>query len=292
MKIMQLLSLSDLDADSIQKLAQRAVELSELWQDRTMPKSLTGRRVGLIAELPGWRNPTALELGVTEMGGICVAVNAKLEGVEIVGDLAGYLGNWFDLMAIRTPRLSRLREFSEQFAAPVLNLRTNDNHPCEVLGDLSFILSERNSLDGLRVSVVAPAGNIARSWLEAAHHLPIHITQVTPAKFAFNNEELGSQCETTDDLAAIYEADVIVTDCWPRGIDEGDNEAFGKLQITAEVLNDCHPDVAFIPCPPVTRGEEVCDSAMEHGRCLSTQAKAFLAHAQNAFIEAALKGNG
>ncbi|WP_341235504.1 hypothetical protein [uncultured Sulfitobacter sp.] len=151
-----LLLVSDLDADAHEKLAHRAMTLAELWSQRRMPQSLIGTRVGIIAELPGWRNPTALALGVQAMGGNCVSVSARLEGAETVEDLAGYMDNWFDLLAVRTPRLQRLSDFTNALSASVLNLRTNENHPCEIIGDLAYILSQRGTWEGLRVAIVGP----------------------------------------------------------------------------------------------------------------------------------------
>ncbi len=254
-----------------------------------MPQSLSGRRVGSIAELPGWRNPTALALGVAAMGGNCVNVTAKLEGSEPLEDLAGYLNNWFDLMAIRTPSLSRLRTFADSFDAPVMNLRTNDNHPCEILGDLSFVLAERGSWHDLRVAMVGPTGNIAKSWFEAADVLPIDVVQVAPPDLLFSAELCGARQSVTSDLRAIEDADLIITDCWPSEPSRGLKDLLASYRIDTALLERCRPDVLFIPCPPVTRGEEVTADAMRHPLCRATSAKAYLLHAQNAFVEHVIK---
>lgn len=44
----------------------------------------------------------------------------------------------------------------------------------------------------------------------------------------------------------------------------------------------------FIPCPPVTRGQEVSADAMAAPACCVTEAKAYLLHPQNAVLEALL----
>jgi ornithine carbamoyltransferase len=282
------MSVSDLDADELEKLAHRAIALAELWSQRRMPQPLVGSRFGLIAELPGWRNPTALALGVQAMGGNCVSVTARLEGSETVEDLAEYMDNWFDLLAIRTPSLQRLTDFASTLKAPVMNLRTNDNHPCEVIGDLAYILSQRGSWDGLRVAIVGPKGNIAQSWVEAAEVLPIQLLQVSPPEMALTLEGRGRNGSITQSLDAAKDVDVIITDCWPPNATETDRAALLKQRIDAALLDACQPEVLFIPCPPVTRGEEVTADAMYHPRCVATPAKAFLMHAQNAFVEQAI----
>lgn len=287
-KAHDLLSISDLVPGDIENLAERAIHLEQDWVNRRTPKSLNGARIGSIAELPGWRNPTALWLGVAEMGGTCVTVTAGLEGAEELEDLAAYMDNWFDLLAVRTPSLEKLRRFADALRCPVLNLRTNDNHPCEVLGDLAFALSRRGSWGGMTVAMVGPAANIAQSWIEAASVLPIKVIQVTPVGFGFSADTLPDRAQVSSDPSVISAADMIVTDCWPRCVSSDQKSEFQRFRITSEMLDRAKPDVLFVPCPPVTRGEEVSADPMEHPRCVSTEAKAYLMHAQNAFVEAAL----
>lgn len=276
-----LLRVDDLNRAEVEAVLERSLQIARDWDVRSMPQALRGRRIGLIAELPGWRNPTALKLGAAEMGAVCVDTGATLEGGEAVADLAGYLGNWCDLMAVRTPRLAQLQAFAEAADFPVINLRTNDNHPCEVLGDLAFVLSRRGDLDGLKVVVAGPKGNIAQSWLEAARVLPISVTQWCLPEQGFAAEDVPPRCALTQDEAALVEADVIVTDCWAAQAGDG-------VTVTGALLDRCRPDALFIPCPPVTRGQEVDAAAMAHAKCVARPAKAYLLHVQNAAMVAAL----
>lgn len=281
---MSLLRVDDWDRAGVEAVLERSLQLARDWEARAMPGVMQGRRIGLIAELPGWRNPTALKLGAAEMGAVCVDTGASLEGGEAVADLAGYLGNWCDLMAVRTPRLSQLQTFAEAAAFPVMNLRTNDNHPCEVLGDLAYVMSQRGNLDGLKVVVAGPKGNIARSWLEAARVLPISVTQWCPVGQGFAVEEIPRGCSVTQDEAALWEADMIATDCWAMQA----GQKVAGYSVTGALLDRCRPDALFIPCPPVTRGEEVDAAAMAHAKCVATPAKAYLMHVQNAVMVEAL----
>ena len=280
-----LLSIADVDAAALEELAVRAQDLAAHWRARTMPQTLADARVGSIAELPGWRNPTALALGAQAMGATCVSVTAGLEGSESVEDLAGYLDNWFDLLAVRTPSLDKLRAFADASHAPVINLRTHDNHPVEVLGDLAYVWSRRSSWDGLRVAMVGPKGNIANSWLEAATVLPIDVVHVAPPGMAVEAVPAETPVEVTNDIDAVTEADVIVTDCWPPSASEAERSELALLRIDAALLDRCRPDALFIPCPPVSRGQEVTDDACRIASCVATEAKAFLLHVQNAWMQ-------
>ena len=50
-------------------ITKRAGVLADAWQDRKMPRSLEGKRIGLIVDDGGWRNTAAFDLGIQAMGG-------------------------------------------------------------------------------------------------------------------------------------------------------------------------------------------------------------------------------
>ncbi|MCP3372047.1 ornithine carbamoyltransferase [Bradyrhizobium cajani] len=275
------LEFHDLGADTILSIIDRAQVLAGAWSDRAMPQCLAGKRAALIADDGGWRNTTAFELGVKAMGGICVSAPVRFNTGEATADLAKYLDNWFDVLMVRTRELSALRELASHADAPVVNARTRSNHPCETLGDLAYVRSRRANLDGLKVVGVAPAANILRSWVEASIVLPLQVIQIYPAEWHI--EDIASPNFTaTTCLDALHDADVIITDCWPDGVRQ---DRLLEYQISASLLDKCRPDVIFLPCPPVTRGQEVSADAMSHRACQSPAAKACLLHAQNALLE-------
>lgn len=281
------LALDDHGADALMPLLRRAAELAELWDRRRMPQTLAGLRVALVNDDGGWRNTTAFDLGVQAMGGLCIHAPISLRGKEAVADLGRYLDNWFDIVVVRTPDLGSLRRLADAARAPVINARTRTNHPCETLGDLAFVLRERGSLDGLKVVVVAPDDNILGSWAEAAAVLPIEVVQIYPERWHAGRFAQSKGFSATSDPAVLAGAGVVVTDCWPA---DGAPDGLMPYQVTASLLERMAPDALFIPCPPVTRGQEVSDDAMTSPACRVIEAKAFLLHAQNALLEAAASG--
>ncbi|MDK4735828.1 ornithine carbamoyltransferase [Rhizobium sp. CNPSo 3490] len=272
-----------LPLDTVTAIIDRAGQLAKHWADRTMPQSLLGKRVGVIADDMGWRNTAAFDLGVEAMGGICVQPPISFNTREATADLAGYLDNWFDLLVVRTKELATLQELAAVMDAPIINARTRLNHPCETLGDLAYIKSVRGSLEGLKVAGIAPDANILRSWVEASKSMPIRVVQVYPERWQVTDPNLLNQnFETSRDIRDALAADVIITDSWPK--DAGENELV-EYQVTATLLDKGQRDMIFLPCPPVARGQEVSVDAMLHPACQSRPAKAFLLHAQNALME-------
>lgn len=284
---MHLLSLTDLSPAALQQIVERSCKLAAEFQTGKLEQSLSDNRVALIVDDGGWRNTTAADLGVQLLGATCVTVPISLRGNEEIEDLARYLSNWFQLVAIRSPSLSDIERLADASDVPVVNLRTRTNHPCETLGDLSFIQSKRGSIEELSVVAVAPADNILHSWAEAAATIPLKLTQVSPAEYWIDRTRYPqAEIVCVENLAALTNADVIVTDCWPAEIEL---ERVRRLQITSEVLDNTKEACLFIPCPPVTRGSEVSDDAMAHDKCVVYQAKSHLMYAQNALFEYLLR---
>ena len=159
-----------------------------------------------------------------------------------------------------------------------------------------YLRNVRGSLDGLRVVFIGAAGNIGRSWFEAAARFPIHVVQVYPVGYEVEAEFLkriageaeGEAGVTQQMHSAIVDADVIYTDCWPVRENSEESlrisELFLPYQVTEAVLETCPQDVIFLPCPPVHKGEEVSENAMNWPGCRVYEAKEFLLHAQNALL--------
>src|SRR5919106_2943327 len=122
MRSRDFISLDQLSESQIIGLTHRALRLSRCWSDGKMPQTLLGKKVGLIADDGGWRNTTAVDLGVQTMGGTCVHIPVSPSGRELISDLARYLDNWFDLLAVRAPNFENLRELADAARAPVVNL--------------------------------------------------------------------------------------------------------------------------------------------------------------------------
>lgn len=291
------LSLLDISSSEFDVLFERAEELRASWRAGQMPQPLAGCRVGLWFYGNGFRNRVAFELGAQALGAVTAYIPGDLGVQEPLEDIAGYLDNWFSLLVIRARRHADLAAVAQASRIPVINARTDLGHPCEVMGDLLYLRQLRGRLDGLRVVFVGEISNLGRSWLEAANRLPIHVTQVCPLGYEAATDLLaglrrdahGSIAVSHDLDAALDGADLIYTDCWPAAPSPQEKEsirqAFLPYQIQPAHLERMARDGIFLPCPPVTRGEEVSAAAMRSSRCHNHAAKDNLLHAQNALMQ-------
>ena len=296
------ISFLDWSTSDLMDLVDAARTCRQMWKKQRSPQVLSGRRIALIWDAEGFRNRVAFELGIAELGGVSVRVPGALDERESIEDFARYLDNWFDAIVARTSTHEHMLRLAESARVPVINARTSFNHPCEILGDLAYVRETRGDLAGLRAAFVGEPTNLGHSWFEAAARFPIHVTQVCPEGYEVKDEflqEIAGQAQgdvsVSQDLsAAVSEADVIYTDCWPAAESEQDRrrirDLFLPYQVTAELLETSPPNALFLPCPPVHRGEEVSDSAMNWPGCRVYEAKEYLLHAQNALLAAVLDG--
>jgi ornithine carbamoyltransferase len=292
------LSLRQWGATAIAETLARAEELAELWRLQRMPQALSGARVGLWFYGHGFRNRLAFEVGAREMGASVAYVPGELGVHEPLEDIAGYLGNWFTLLVLRAKRHDDLLALAAASRIPVINARTDRGHPCEILGDLSYLRRWRGNLDGLQVAFVGEPSNVCMSWLEAAAVLPIRVVQVCPPSHGVDphtlaelRQDAAGLIEVEHDLqAALAGVDLIYTDCWPKARTPDDQATirreFLPYQIKPEHLGALSERGIFLPCPPVTRGEEVSSEAMLSQRCHNHQAKDHLLHVQKPILEA------
>lgn len=281
-------------------LLDLADTLREAWQAKRLPQHLVGKSIALIWDAEGFRNRVSFELGIAALGGIAVQVPGKLDERESIEDVARYLDNWFDGIVSRARKHAHMQRLAAASQHPVINARTDFNHPCEILGDLAYIRTQRGHLEGLKVAFVGEATNLCHPWFEAAARLPIHVTQICPVGYEVSadfvaqvqRDAVGAMAVTQDLDAGLQDADVVYTDCWPHRSSPEDHARIARqflpYQITAEKLRLAAPGVFFLPCPPVTRGEEVSEDAMAYLDHHVYEAKAYLLHAQNAVLTALL----
>lgn len=288
----------DYSGDELTDILDRADIMADAWRENRMPKGLKNKQVGLWFYGNGFRNRLAFEIGAKAMGAEVTYIPGELGVNEPLEDVGNYLANWYKMLVVRAKKHSDLVYLSENTPIPVINARTEYNHPCEVMGDLQFIRRHRGTLDGLNVVFVGEVTNLCMSWFEAANRFPIKVTQVAPPGYEADqrlicrlNSDARGHLSAGNELESLLDrADLIYTDCFPKSDQpELQNEILKKFlpyQITEKHLARLKENALFLPCPPVTRGQEVSAEAMKSKFCRNFEAKDYLLHCQNAILEA------
>ncbi len=276
-----LLSIRDLSAPEILGLIAKAEKMKAELAAGVLPKSLTGKIVGLICLNPSTRTRVSFEAAICRLGGqpmFMTAQDTQISRQEPLADMARVLERYIDAIVMRTFAQSDVEELAGFASIPVINALTDHYHPCQVLADLMTIREKRGSLENLTVAWVGDGNNVANSWINAAGRLGFSLNLACPPGYEPHEEVLGwaeSQTKAkirlmADPKEAVSGADVIYTDVWASMGRESEAsqrmEAFRHYQINSRLLACAPPHAIVLHCLPAHRGEEITAKVLESRR--------------------------
>src|ERR1700730_13732810 len=279
-----LLSIEELTRGDIETVLHRTAEFKSN-RGKISTRPLAGQTWALIFSKPSTRTRVSFEVGIRELGGESIYMNAadaQLGRGELIKDTARVLARMIHGAVIRTYAQTDIEEFAEFSGVPTINALTDDEHPCQILGDIFTIIEKRGKIDKTVVAYIGDGvSNTARSWLFAAGKLDFELRIASPKKYQPKKKLLdggGGRVTCTDDVAvAARGADVLYTDIWVsmgKEAEEARREAeLGPYWINEAVVKLAKPDVLVMHCLPAHRGQEI-------------DAKTFEAHAQTIFDQA------
>jgi len=144
-----LLSIEQLSRDEIEKLLHATANYKTR-RDKNSTKPLAGQTWALIFSKPSTRTRVSFEVGIRELGGDSIYLNAadaQLGRGELIKDTARVLARMIHGAVIRTYAQRDLEEFAEFSGVPTVNALTDDEHPCQILGDIFTIEEKRGKID-------------------------------------------------------------------------------------------------------------------------------------------------
>jgi ornithine carbamoyltransferase len=281
MKQEHLLSIHDLTLDEVNEILELARDLKERQRRREPHRWLEGRTLAMIFEKPSTRTRVSFEVGMAQLGGHAVVLNAtdtQLGRGETIADTAQVLSRYVDGIMARTFAHDTVLQLAEHGRVPVINGLTDLLHPCQVLADF-FTVSERfPALNERVIAYVGDGNNMAHSYLFGSARVGAEIRVATPRDFAPDPEvvrlatadaaESGGKVVITEDpVEAARGADVVCTDTWASMGQEAEHQArkkvFAPFQVNAALLEHARPEAIVLHCLPAHRGEEITDEVMD-----------------------------
>ena len=273
---MDFLHIDDLSPEVLRSVVERAETV------RTDPASvhgaLRGRSVGLFFQKPSTRTRVSAELAAAQVGAIPVVLGQQEVGLgtrEAVKDVAGVLDRYLDLIAMRVFDHSDLVQVARHAQAPVVNLLSDVEHPCQALADLHTI-SQHRTPDGTVVAYVGDGNNVAHSLMVGAAMMGMEIRLATPpgyepdAGYVARARTYGAVIVTNEPVEAVTGADVVYTDVWASMGQEAEaeerNRLFSSYQVDLGLFDQAKSDAIFLHCLPAHRGREVTDEVVDHPR--------------------------
>jgi ornithine carbamoyltransferase len=260
----------------------------ELATDKDLGPRLEGQGVALLFEKPSSRTRNSTEMAVFRMGGHPVyiqGVEVGLDTRESAEDVARTLGCYHRILCARVfdhdvlVRMAFALE-SFEFDVPVINLLSDEAHPCQAIADALTLREILGPLRGEVLAYIGDANNMCRSLVKMALIEGMDVRVASPPGYSFSAEELdrltafgarvnrgGRLLVTEDPEVAAGGADALYTDVWTSMGQEEETgirrQAFAPYIIDDALLDVAEPDAIVMHCLPAHRGEEISESVLE-----------------------------
>ena len=280
---------TDLSVEEAAYVFELAAKLKAGRGSADAPKPLANQSWGLLFFKKSTRTRVSFQVGVHELGGNPVMLNAEdmqLARGETPEDTAKVLSRYLHGMVIRCHEHSLLETFVNEGSMPVVNALSDFLHPCQFYTDM-FTLAERwsggdakqmgASLRGRKIVFIGDtACNMGNTFALGCVHLGMEVVLCGPAGYE-PPAELYKQFEadgiapnftfTTDPEAAAKGADVLYTDVWVSMGMEDEKERrlreFRPYQVNEHLMSLAKKDAYFMHCLPAHIGEEVSEGVLK-----------------------------
>ena len=291
----------DLTPEEQAEVIRRAIELK---RSPYSAKPFAGpKTVALIFDKTSTRTRVSFAVGVADLGGsplIIDSQSSQMGAKESVADTARVLGRQVAQIVWRTYAQLGLEEMAEHAGVPVINSLSDMYHPCQILADLMTIQEHKGKLAGLKLAYVGDASNnMANSYLIGGATAGMHVAVAGPANYLPDSHivaraELiaektgGSISVHGEPVAAIADADVVITDTWISMGQEDEKEQrlrdFAGYTIDDELFAHAKSDAIFMHCLPAYRGYEVSAEVLDGPRSVIWDEAENRLHAQKALM--------
>lgn len=287
----------------------------------------TNKRIGLIFLNPSLRTRLSTQVAAQNLGMEPIVFNVDKEGwalefedgaimngntAEHVKDAAPILGNYFDILCIRTfPSLkNREEDYSEMYISqfikyagvPIISLESATLHPLQSLTDMITIqeyLNNNPTKSGGRPKIVltwAPhikplpqcVSNSFSEWVNAWGEAEFVITHPKGYELAEKFTKGARITNNQDD--ALQDADFVYVKNWSAYNDYGKiHSSDASWMLTAEKLKISN-NAKVMHCLPVRRNVELSDEILDGPNSLVTQEASNRVWAAQAVISELLTG--
>jgi ornithine carbamoyltransferase len=290
-----LLSLEKLSGAEMQAILRSVASFKQgRGQDARQP--LRGQTWAMIFAKSSTRTRVSFEVGISELGGRPMFLSAnsiQLGRGEPIQDTARVLGRMVHGAIIRTYAQSDVEQFADYSGIPTINALTDQEHPCQILTDISTYEELRAPILGKVVAFIGDgACNVPASWIWAAARLGFEMRIAAPRRYQPNSALLqragGKVFCTEDPREAAAGADVLYTDVWISMGKEAESaqrlKELAGYQINEALVKLARPGALVMHCLPAYRGKEIDEATFEaHAATIFTQAENRL-HVQKAIL--------
>jgi ornithine carbamoyltransferase len=301
-KLKDFISVLQIDRFFLENVIHLARYLKDQQKSGEREMFLEGKSVALLFEKPSTRTRVSFEVGVHQLGGQPIYIDARTTQIargEPLKDVARVLSRYVDMIVVRTYAQKNLEELALYSEVPVINALTNEEHPCQAVSDIFTVWEYKRNLKNLTLAYVGDGNNVCNSLIVVASMMGMNVRVGVPKGYEPDQkyvefakklaEEQNSEFLVTNDPEeAVSQADIVYTDVWTSMGDEGEEEERRKIfkdyQVNKKLLSLAKEDVLFMHCLPAHRGEEVTEEVLEGERSIVWEQAENKLHVQKAIM--------
>jgi len=277
---MDFVTVGDLGREGLAEVLATAARVK---RDRdAVAGSRRGLRLGLFFEKPSTRTRVSCEVAATDLGAVPIVLKQDEVGLgkrEAVSDVAKVLDRYLDVLAFRVFKHADLDTIAANADAPVINLLSDREHPCQALADLQT-LAEHRPLEGAVIAYVGDGNNVCASLMAAGAARGVTVRVAAPPGYEPDAAMIAAaqalaapgvdMVVGNDPGAAVRGADAVYTDVWASMGQDAEaverRKLFAPYRVDEALFGLAAPDAIFLHCLPAHRGEEVTDGVVDHPR--------------------------
>ena len=280
------INLDNINKEDLKKILNFGISSKENYLNNIENNLNFSNKTGvLLFEKPSLRTKLSFFKALNYLGINPIYFDPKevgMGGREKISDVAKVLSKMCDLVILRTFRQETIEEFSVNSSVPVINALSDQEHPCQALGDIISILEKTNlEVEKTKLTFIGDGNNVATSLSKAfsllggtfIHSCPEgfeipskHISKINE----FNKISKGKFILERDPKKASADTDVIYTDVWASMGQESEEDErkrkFEGYQVNESLLENSN--AIFMHDLPAHHGEEISEGLVDHKKSI------------------------
>ena len=291
------LTLQDYSAETLRAILDLALELKRRFKAGDRPQLLKDKMLAMIFEKQSTRTRVSFDVGMRQLGGETMFLSGndmQLAREGTLEDTARVMSRYVDAIMIRILDHDDLLDLAGASDIPVINGLTRRAHPCQVMADIQTFEEHRGPIKGAKVAWVGDANNVLQSWVHASKLFGNTFAIACPEEYGPDQalladiREAGANVTLGEDpVAAVKDADLVITDTW---VSMGDTDVSDRrkhlkpYRVDTTLLGQADKDALFMHCLPAHRGDEVTDEVIDGPQSVVFDEAENRLHAQKAIL--------
>ena len=266
-----LLEISDLSKNEILSLIELAIEIKK--NPKKYSEKLKNKTLFMFFEKPSLRTRVSFEVAMNQLGGSALYYdlsNSPLaHGKETIEDTSKVISRYCDAIVARVFEQETLEKLAKNSEIPIINALSNDEHPCQILGDLLTIKEKFNTLN-IKLAYLGDCNNnVTHSLIKASNILGFNMNIACPNKKEYLPKiKLGKIKLFHNALDAVKGSKIVYTDSWmsyhiPKNRGKKRVKDLKNFQVNNKVMKNAEKNAVFMHCLPALRGQEVTSNVMD-----------------------------